>query len=140
GRTPEALEGFRALYGFGADPAQVVGDLLEHCHAAAVAKALGAAATRLPNDQAQRLAALGASLSAGALSRVWQMLLKAHDEVRRAPNPADAVEMAIIRIAYAADLPGPEEALKRLQAGEAPVGGGGPSRGGGGGGGAQARL
>jgi len=35
--------------------------------------------------------------------------------------------MALIRLAYAADLPGPEEALKRLQSGE-PVGGGSPPR------------
>lgn len=134
GRTPEALESFRTLYGFGADPVQVTNDLLEHCHAASVAKMLGPNATRLPNDQAQKLAALGAAIPAATLSRTWQMLLKALDEVRRAPNPADAVEMAIVRLAYAADLPGPEEALKRLQSGE-PLGGGSAPRGGGGGGG-----
>ncbi len=134
GRTPEALETFRTLYGFGADPVQVTNDLLEHCHAASVAKMLGPTATRLPNDQAQKLAALGAAIPAATLSRTWQMLLKALDEVRRAPNPADAVEMALVRLAYAADLPGPEEALKRLQSGE-PLGGGSAPRGGGGGGG-----
>ena len=134
GRTPEALETFRTLYGFGADPVQVTNDLLEHCHAASVAKMLGPNATRLPNDQAQKLAALGAAIPAATLSRTWQMLLKALEEVRRAPNPADAVEMAIVRLAYAADLPGPEEALKRLQSGE-PLGGGSAPRGGGGGGG-----
>lgn len=140
GRTPEALESFRTLYGYGADPVQVTNDLLEHCHAASVAKMLGPQATRLPNDQAQKLAALGAVISAGTLSRTWQMLLKALDEVRRAPNPADAVEMAIVRLAYAADLPGPEEALKALRDGE-PVGGGSAPRGpSGGGGGASAQL
>lgn len=142
GRTPEALELFRTLYGYGADPVQVTNDLLEHCHAASVAKMLGPNATRLPNDQAQKLTALGAVISAGTLSRTWQMLLKALDEVRRAPNPADAVEMAIVRLAYAADLPGPEEALKALRDGE-PVGGGpgsGQRVGGGGGGGASAQL
>ena len=141
GRTPEALEGFRTLYGFGADPVQVTNDLLEHCHAASVAKMLGPQATRLPNDQAQKLAALGAAIPAGTLSRAWSMLLKALDEVRRAPNPADAVEMAIVRLAYAADLPGPEEALKRLHAGEPITGGPGPGGPrGGGGGGASAQL
>ncbi len=140
GRTPEALETFRTLYGFGADPVQVTNDLLEHCHAASVAKMLGPNATRLPNDQAQRLAALGSVVSAGTLSRTWSMLLKALDEVRRAPSPADAVEMAIVRLAYAADLPGPEEALKKLQSGDLTGGGSGagPSRGGGGGGGGAA--
>lgn len=142
GRTPEALEAFRTLYGFGADPVQITNDLLEHCHAASVAKMLGPQATRLPNDQAQKLAALGAAIPAGTLSRTWSMLLKALDEVRRAPNPADAVEMAIVRLAYAADLPGPEEALKRLHAGEPITGGpgGGSAPRGGGGGGASAQL
>jgi DNA polymerase-3 subunit gamma/tau len=104
---------------------------------------LGPQATRLPNDQAQKLTALGAVISAGTLARVWQMLLRALDEVRRAPNPADAVEMAIVRLAYAADLPGPEEALKALRDGEPMPGGAaprGPSGGGGGGGGASAQL
>jgi DNA polymerase-3 subunit gamma/tau len=136
GEVAPALEAFRALYGFGADPVQVALDLLDHCHGASIAKALGPDALAMPKDQAARLAALGANCSAGTLARVWQMLLKAHDEARRAPDPFAAVEMAIIRLAYAADLPGPEEALKALQNGE-PVGGGpsAPSGGGGGGGG-----
>ncbi|MBX9616860.1 MAG: DNA polymerase III subunit gamma/tau [Caulobacteraceae bacterium] len=140
GRTPEALETFRTLYGYGADPVQVTNDLLEHCHAASVAKMLGPNATRLPNDQAQRLAAMGSAVSAGTLSRTWSMLLKALDEVRRAPSPADAVEMAIVRLAYAADLPGPEEALKKLQSGEPMGGGSGSGAPRGGGGGASAQL
>jgi len=140
GRTPEAIETFRTLYGFGADPVQITNDLLEHCHAASVAKMLGPNATRLPNDQAQRLAALGAAVSAGTLSRTWSMLLRALDEVRRAPGPADAVEMAIVRLAYAADLPGPEEALKTMQSGGLPGGSGAPRSGAGGGGGASAQM
>jgi DNA polymerase-3 subunit gamma/tau len=134
GRTAEALRAFKALYNLGADPAVVMLDLLEHAHGAAVAKALGPDALTLPKDQAARLAAIGASLSAGVLSRLWQMLLKAYEEARRAPDPAAACEMALIRLCYAADLPGPEEALKAIQAGEALPGarppapsGGGPS-------------
>jgi DNA polymerase-3 subunit gamma/tau len=61
------------------------------------------------------------------------MLLKAHDEARRAPDPKAAVEMAVIRLCYAADLPGPEEALKALREG-APMGDGRPTSGGAGGG------
>jgi len=139
GETAEALASFRTLYGYGADPAQVALDLLEHCHAASIAKALGAGALVLPKEQAARLAAVGSGVSAGTLSRIWQMLMKAHEEVRRAPDPVAALEMALIRLTYTADLPGPEEALRRLQSGEpivsgqaTPPGGGGPSPGGGG--------
>jgi DNA polymerase-3 subunit gamma/tau len=136
GRTAEALTTFRELYGFGADPAQVMLDLLEHCHSASIAKALGPQALTLPKDQASRLTALGTDVSAGVLARLWQMLLKAHDEVRRASDPVAAAEMALIRLCYAADLPGPEAALKAIQSGE-PIGGGGgaggvPAGGGGG--------
>ncbi|MDX9999183.1 MAG: DNA polymerase III subunit gamma/tau [Phenylobacterium sp.] len=133
GEAGGAIETFRTLYGYGADPGQVMLDLLEHCHGASVAKAVGPQALTLPKEQAARLAAVGAAVSAGVLSRIWQLLLKAYDEVRRAPDPAAATDMALIRLAYAADLPGPEEALKRLQSGESPVGGPGPSGGGGGG-------
>ena len=141
GKTKDALEGFRALWGFGADPAVVMLDVLDHCHASAVSKALGPDALSMPKEQAARLAAIGAHTSAGTLSRLWQMLLKAHDEVRRAPDAMAAAEMALIRLCYAADLPGPEEALKALRDG-APIGGGGPGGGvavgGGAGGGATA--
>jgi len=134
GRPAEALVAFRTLYNFGADPAVVMLDLLEHAHGSAVAKALGPDALTLPRDQAARLAAIGSALSAGVLSRLWQMLLKAHEEARRAPDPAAACEMALIRLCYAAYLPGPEEALKALQAGEAAPGGRGPASTSGGGG------
>jgi DNA polymerase-3 subunit gamma/tau len=147
GKPGDSLTGFRALWGFGADPAVVMLDLLDHCHASSVAKALGPDALTLPKEQAARLTAIGAQTSAGTLSRLWQMLLKAHEEVRRAPDAMAAAEMAIIRLCYAADLPGPEEALKALRDGQpvggGPGGGGGGSMGGGGGGGAanaQARV
>jgi DNA polymerase-3 subunit gamma/tau len=135
GQAGPAIETFRTLYGYGANPDQVMLDLLDHTHGASVAKAIGPQALVMPKEQAQRLAAVGSAVSAGALSRIWQLTLKAYEEVRRAPDAAAAVDMALVRLAYAADLPGPEEALKRLQDGQA-VGGGGPAPSGGGGGGA----
>jgi DNA polymerase-3 subunit gamma/tau len=129
-----AVGAFRRLYALGADPAQVVLDLMEHVHGASVARAIGPQALTLPKDQAARLASAGAAVSAPILARLWQMLLRAHEEVGRAPDPAAATDMALIRLAHAADLPGPEEALKILRGGETPTGspsGGGGSSGGG---------
>ncbi|HEX3406719.1 MAG TPA: DNA polymerase III subunit gamma/tau, partial [Caulobacteraceae bacterium] len=82
GEAGAAIEAFRTLYAYGADPATVVADLLEHCHGASLAKAIGPQALVLPKDQAQRLAAIGAAVSAVSLARLWQMLLRAYDEVR----------------------------------------------------------
>jgi len=139
GEAGPAIETFRTLYGFGAEPATVVADLLEHCHGALIAKTIGPDALILPKDQVQRLAAIGSAVSAPSLSRLWQLLLRAHDEARRAPDPPAAVEMALIRLAYAADLPGPEEALKALRSGEAIPGPAPTSSPSGGGGGTAAR-
>ncbi len=143
GEAGPAIETFRTLHGYGADPGQVMLDLLEHCHGASVARAVGPQALVMPKDQAGRLTAVGAAVSPGVLARIWQMLLKAADEVRRAPDAAAAVDMVLIRLCYAADLPGPEDALKMLQAGEGAAtapGGGSGSGGGGSGGGAAARM
>ncbi|MEH0198236.1 DNA polymerase III subunit gamma/tau [Caulobacter sp. CCNWLY153] len=130
GKPGEALTTFRQLWGFGADPVVVMLDLLDHSHAASVAKALGPEALSMPKEQAARLTSVGAQTSAGTMARLWQMLLKAHDEVRRAPDAMAAAEMAIIRLCYAADLPGPEDALKVLRDGGNP--GAGPNGPGGG--------
>ncbi|HEX3363757.1 DNA polymerase III subunit gamma/tau, partial [Phenylobacterium sp.] len=138
GEAGPAIETFRTLYGYGANPDQVMLDLLDHCHGASVAKAIGPQALIMPKEQAQRLAAVGAAVSAGTLSRLWQLTLRAYEEVRRAPDAAAAADMALIRLAYAADLPGPEEALKRLQAGDAPAAGSAPQGGSSGSGGGAA--
>ena len=68
GEAGPAIETFRTLYGYGANPDQVMLDLLDHCHGASVAKAIGPAALIMPKDQAQRLAAVGAAVSAGTLA------------------------------------------------------------------------
>ena len=48
------------------------------------------------------------------LTRMWQMLLKALEEVAAAPNPMMAAEMAVIRLTHVAELPSPEELVRRL--------------------------
>jgi DNA polymerase-3 subunit gamma/tau len=60
------------------------------------------------------------------LSRMWQMLLKGITEVQGATRPAAAAEMVLVRIAYVADLPTPDEAIRMLErnGGSSPVVGG----------------
>src|SRR5690606_16886603 len=51
----------------------------------------------------------------GQLHRLWQLLLKGYDEVRTAPDPLVAAQMALLRVMHAADLPDPGELAKRLE-------------------------
>src|SRR5206468_4685381 len=70
-------------------------------------------------------------ISMRVLSRMWQMLLKGITEVQAATRPAAAAEMVLVRIAYVADLPTPDEAIKMLEqngGGSPVVSGGGATR------------
>ncbi len=53
-------------------------------------------------------------ISLRVLARAWQMLLKGIDEAKEASRPLAAADMVIVRLAHAADLPTPDEALKAL--------------------------
>jgi DNA polymerase-3 subunit gamma/tau len=65
-------------------------------------------------------------LSVRTLSRAWQMLLKGIPEVQSSNRPISAAEMVLVRLAYAADLPTPDEALRALRDGS-PLPAGGPA-------------
>ena len=67
--------------------------------------------------------AFAAKLSMRVLARTWQMLLKGIEEVAAAGRPLAAAEMVLVRIAYAADLPTPDEVIRSL--GEGARGNGG---------------
>ncbi len=49
------------------------------------------------------------------LHRLWQLLLKGFDEVRTAPDPLVAAQMALLRVMHAADMPDPGQLAKRLE-------------------------
>ncbi|MEO1544965.1 MAG: DNA polymerase III subunit gamma/tau, partial [Pseudomonadota bacterium] len=116
GKTAAALEGWDKLHADGADPSQALADLAEAVHIATRIKVVGAAsaAETLSAEEVHRSEALASTLSMALLSRAWQMLLKGMDEVQRAPDPRAAAEMVVIRLAYTADLPAPDEIIKTL--------------------------
>ncbi|MFZ4120194.1 MAG: DNA polymerase III subunit gamma/tau [Caulobacterales bacterium] len=120
GEVPVALTALREQYDSGAEPTQVLRDLLEIAHEAARAQALGGQARIVGGaDWEAKIRALAAAQSPGQLSRLWQMLLKALDDASRAPDALAATEMAMIRIAVAASLPPPEDAARLLRSGPA---------------------
>ena len=112
-----ALLEMRSQYADGADPAIVMRDLLDICHEVTRAKTLGADASfDAAPDQVARMKALAEELSTGQLTRIWQLLMKAHSDVRLAPVPLAAAEMALLGIAVAGQLPPPEMAAKLIEA------------------------
>ncbi len=116
GEIAEALDRARALHHAGADAADILIELAEFCHFVTRAK-IAAAATDDPaasEVERERGREFADKLTLGVLTRAWQILLKGVEDVRDSPRPLASAEMALIRLAYASDLPAPEDALRRL--------------------------
>jgi len=144
GDVAKAIAMLEDQYNGGADPAQVLLEMAEFTHLALrlrVAPETAEAAALTPEEK-RRGQDAAARLSVPALSRAWQILMKAIEETRASPRPLASADMALVRLAYAADLPTPDEALRKLGFGEAaPTGGAAPaSRSPGGGGAPRASL
>ena len=116
GDIASAFREFREQYDTGADPIVVLSDLAEFVNFVTRVKALPATADNVAFGETERLRArdYAAKLSMRVLSRMWQMLLKGITEAQAATRPADAAEMVLVRIAYVADLPTPDEAIRML--------------------------
>ena len=124
GAAPQALAELSGQYADGADPLSVLRDLAEITHWISVIKITPEAAAdpTVPPDERARGLDMAARLPMRVLSRMWQMLLKALEEVPLAPNAMMAAEMAVIRLTHVADLPDPETLIKRLQSQPQPTG------------------
>ncbi|MEQ1648065.1 MAG: DNA polymerase III subunit gamma/tau [Hyphomicrobiaceae bacterium] len=116
GRAKDAVEALAALHKDGAEARQALTDLSEAVHVITRVKIAGAGAVsdEMGPDDKRRTIELSATLSIAILSRAWQMLLKGIEEVAAAGNPVAAAEMVLIRLAYTADLPTPDEIIKSL--------------------------
>ncbi|TDE36252.1 DNA polymerase III subunit gamma/tau [Antarcticimicrobium sediminis] len=117
GDAAGALTELSSQYAEGADPLAVLRDLAEITHWVSVVKITPDAAedpTVSPDERA-RGQVMAEALPMRVLSRMWQMLLKALEEVSAAPNAMMAAEMAVIRMTHVADLPAPEELLRKLR-------------------------
>ena len=116
GRIAEALEGLAEQYGSGVDPLVVLEDLLELTHWLTRCKVTPDAAMQAaPEFERTEGAEMAATLGVPHLTRAWQILLKGIGEARDAPDSLQAVEMTLVRLAFSATLPTPEQALKVLQ-------------------------
>ena len=117
GDVAAALNELRAQYDTGADPVVVLTDLAEFTNFVTRVKVVPAVADDLALIEVERTRGRGFAekLSIRVLSRTWQMLLKGIAEVQAAGRPVAAAEMVLVRIAYAADLPTPDEVIRSIE-------------------------
>jgi DNA polymerase-3 subunit gamma/tau len=116
GEMKAALDVFTTMQQAGSDPLQVLQDMCELVHLLTRGQVINdfAADASLPEYDQQLLTDLS-DIKIPALARAWQILLKGINEVQSAMHPAQAAEMVLIRMAYAAELPPPAELIKQLR-------------------------
>ena len=121
GDIEAAFREFRDQYDTGADPVVVLSELAEFTNFVTRVKIVPSAAESNALSETERVRGreFATKLSVRVLSRLWQMLLKGIAEVKEATRPAAAAEMVMVRIAYAADLPTPDEAIRAFDGGQA---------------------
>jgi DNA polymerase-3 subunit gamma/tau len=116
GDARQSLEILAMLHAAGADPGTIIEDLLDLTHTLTrIRVSPGSANTRVSDLELKRGAELAEQLSMPILTRSWQLLLKGQAEVQAAPNPHAAVEMIVLRLVYAADLPPPADLVRQLR-------------------------
>ncbi|WP_447725350.1 DNA polymerase III subunit gamma/tau [Sphingomonas koreensis] len=121
GDGPSALAALRDQYDLGVDPQAVLKALLETVHRVTLSKLGNEAIPGQAIEEAASLTEWAAKLGFPALHRLWQLLLRGHDEVIRAALPIEACEMALLRVIHASTLPDPGELARKIAEG-LPVG------------------
>jgi DNA polymerase-3 subunit gamma/tau len=118
---PGALASLRRQYDYGVDPQSVLRALLEAVHGVTLVKLGTPPDAAQPAEEREAFAGWAAGLSFQALHRLWQLLLRGHDEVARAALPIEAGEMALLRVIHASSLPDPGELARQIASGSTPT-------------------
>jgi DNA polymerase III subunit gamma/tau len=101
-------------YALGVEPLALMRGLMDLAHRVTLAQVAGAEAQAPTAEERAVLSAWAERLSAGQLHRLWQLLLKGHEEVKGAPDPLVSARMALLRVLHAANLPDPGSLAKKL--------------------------
>ncbi|WP_375291853.1 DNA polymerase III subunit gamma/tau [Qipengyuania sp.] len=114
GEAKALLGALDEQYALGVEPLALMRALMDVVHHITVAQAAGEADAPGAEERAE-LMEWATRLSPGQLHRLWQLLLKGHEEVRHAPDPLASARMALLRALHAADLPDPGKLAKKLE-------------------------
>lgn len=103
-----------AQYALGVEPLALLRSAMELVHRITVTQVGKGPADALSAEDRAAIEGWAGSLGAGQLHRLWQLLLKGFEEVRAAPDPLVAAQMALLRVLHASDMPDPGTLARKL--------------------------
>jgi len=101
-------------FALGVEPPALLRGTLELTHRVTLAQ-LGRDESSFSEEERGAVSEWAQRISAGQLHRLWQLLLKGHEEVKTAPDPLVAARMALLRVLHASDLPDPGTLARHLE-------------------------
>lgn len=114
GKGGDLLDLVAHQFALGVEPIALMRGLMDLIHRVAVAQVSGSADAH-STEEREAIEGWARSLRAGQLHRLWQLLLKGHEEVKSAPDPLVAAQMALLRIMHASDMPDPGSLVRKLE-------------------------
>ena len=115
GDAQAALKAVDDQYALGVEPLALIRALMDVTHRIALAQVAGGEADAPTAEEREQLSDWAGRLEVGQVHRLWQLLLKGHDEVRQAPDPLVSARMALLRVLHASNLPDPGKLAKKLE-------------------------
>mgnify|MGYP000555640525 FL=1 len=119
GDIQTALTSLKNAVDSGAEPEQIISDLMDFTHQASLI-ASNSLIEEISESAKEKLAIL-AKFGIPRLARCWQILLKGHQEIKAAPRPEACAQMLIIRLSYTSAMPTPSEILSKLPDATSPI-------------------
>jgi len=114
GDAPALLAAMDEQYALGVEPLALMRALMDLVHKVTLAQVAGAEPDAPSEEERAALADFAARLGAGELHRLWQLLLKGHEEVRSGPDPLASLQMALLRALHAGQMPDPGTLARRI--------------------------
>jgi DNA polymerase-3 subunit gamma/tau len=115
GKGDTVLEEVAQQYSLGIEPIAMMRAQMDVVHRVTVTQIGGAGPDIRSTEEREALEAWAKALSAGQLHRLWQLLLKGYEEVKTAPDPLVAAQMALLRVMHAAEMPDPGGLIRKLE-------------------------
>ncbi len=115
GEGRELLAAIDEQYALGVEPLALMRAQMDVAHRITVAQVSGGEPEGVSPDEREQLADWAGRIPAGQLHRLWQLLLKGHEEVRLAPDPLVALRMALLRTLHAGQMPDPGKLAKKIE-------------------------
>lgn len=102
-------------YSFGVEPLALIRAQMDLVHRLTVAQVSGTEPEGASSQEREQLGEWADRITAGEMHRLWQLMLKGHEEVRMAPDPLISLRMALLRALYASSLPDPGKLAEKLE-------------------------